>query len=236
VGLCAVEPCAVEPYAVILIVAGVSGSGKSTVGALLAGRLGWPFTDGDLLHPDANIAKMARGEPLTDEDRMPWLWAVGASMDQRITAGQSAILACSALKRRYRDLLLADRPTARIAFLQIDRDVAATRLARRHGHFFDPDLLDSQFADLEPPASDEKAVLVVPVQDQPQVIADEIARRLDLDGAAARGPGSGGAGSAGSGSRGAGPGGAGPGGAGPGGAGPGGAGPGGAAPGGPGDV
>jgi len=182
---------------VILIVAGVSGSGKSTVGALLARRLGWPFTDGDLLHPDANIAKMARGEPLTDEDRTPWLRAIGASMDERITAGQPAILACSALKRRYRDLLLAGRPAARIAFLQIDRDVAATRLAGRHGHFFDPDLLDSQFADLEPPASDETAVLVVPVQDQPRVTADEIVRRLDLSGAAAggptRGPGAGGA-------------------------------------------
>ena len=196
----------------IVIVAGVSGSGKSTVGALLAGRLGWPFTDGDLLHPDANIAKMARGEPLTDEDRMPWLRAVGESMDQRIAAGQAAILACSALKRRYRDLLLADRPAARIAFLQIDRDVAARRLAGRHGHFFDPDLLDSQFADLEPPAPDETAVLLVPVQDQPQVTADEIVRRLDLDGAAVRGARPAGAGQGGAGQGGAGgvaPGGAG---------------------------
>jgi gluconokinase len=169
---------------VIVIVAGVSGSGKSTVGALLAGRLGWPFTDGDLLHPDANIAKMARGEPLTDEDRLPWLRAIGESMDERIAAGQSAILACSALKRRYRDMLLADRPVARIAFLRIDRDVAASRLAGRHDHFFDPDLLASQFADLEPPGPDEGGVLVVPVQDQPQATADEIVRRLNLDGAA----------------------------------------------------
>ncbi len=167
----------------IVIVAGVSGSGKSTVGALLAGRLGWPFTDGDLMHPEANIAKMARGEPLTDEDRMPWLRAIGECMDERIAADRPVILACSALKRRYRDLLLADRPTARIAFLQLDREVAARRLAGRHGHFFDPDLLDSQFADLEPPAPDETAVLVVPVRDQPQATADEIVRRLDLDGA-----------------------------------------------------
>ena len=168
----------------IVIVAGVSGSGKSTVGALLSGRLGWPFTDGDLLHPDANIAKMARGEPLTDEDRRPWLRAIGESMDERIAAGQSAILACSALKRRYRDMLLADRPAARIAFLRIDQDVAARRLARRHGHFFDPDLLASQFTDLELPGPDECAVLVVPVQDQPQATADEIVRRLNLDGTA----------------------------------------------------
>lgn len=180
------------PATVIVIVAGVSGSGKSTVGKLLAGRLGWPFTDGDLLHPEANIAKMARGEPLTDEDRMPWLRAIGESMDERIAHDQPAILACSALKRRYRDLLLADRPAARIAFLQIDRDVAASRLAGRHGHFFDPDLLDSQFADLEPPAPDETSVLAVPVRDQPQVTADEIVRRLGLDGAAARGAARGG--------------------------------------------
>ena len=140
---------------------------------------------------------MARGEPLTDEDRMPWLRAIGANMDARIIAGQPAILACSALKRRYRDLLLADRPAARIAFLQIDRGVAAARLACRHGHFFDPDLLDSQFAALEPPAPDETAVLVVPVQGQPQATADEIVRRLDLDRAAARGSGPAGAGGAG---------------------------------------
>jgi gluconokinase len=183
-------PCAVIA---IVVVAGVSGSGKSTVGALLAGRLGWPFTDGDLLHPDANIAKMARGEPLTDEDRMPWLQAIGASMDERIAAGQPAILACSALKRRYRDLLRAGRPAAKIAFLQIDQAVSARRLAGRHGHFFDPHLLASQFADLETPGPDETAVLIVPVQDQPQATADEIVRRLGLSNAAARGAGTGGA-------------------------------------------
>ena len=197
-------PALPGPCAVIVIVAGVSGSGKSTVGALLAGQLGWPFTDGDLLHPDANIAKMARGEPLTDEDRMPWLRAIGESMDERIADGQPAILACSALKRSYRNLLLADRPAARIAFLQIDRDVAASRLAGRHGHFFDPRLLDSQFADLEPPAPDETAVLVVPVRDQPQMTADEIVRRLDLSAVAARGARTGGAGTGRAGTGGAG--------------------------------
>jgi gluconokinase len=166
---------------VIVIVAGVSGSGKSTVGALLAGRLRWPFTDGDLLHPDANVAKMRRGEPLTDEDRMPWLRSVGACMDERIAAGQSALIACSALKRRYRDVLLAGRPEARIALLWIARDVAARRLAGRHGHFFDPDLLDSQLADLEEPGPDEAAVVVVPVSDSADKTADEIIRMLRLD-------------------------------------------------------
>ena len=165
----------------IVIVAGVSGSGKSTVGALLAGRLRWPFTDGDLLHPDANVAKMRRGEPLTDEDRMPWLRSVGACMDERIAAGQSALIACSALKRRYRDVLLAGRPEARLALLWIDRDVAARRLAGRHGHFFDPALLDSQLADLEEPGPDEAAVVVVPVSDSADETADEVVRVLRLD-------------------------------------------------------
>ena len=164
----------------IVVLAGVSGSGKTTVGALLAGRLGWPFTDGDLLHPAANIAKMSHGVPLTDADREPWLRAIAAVMDERIAAGASAVLACSALKRAYRDLLLDGRPAARMAFLEVDRDVVARRLAARHGHFFDPDLLDSQFAALEPPAADEKSVVVVRVGDRPEKTADEIAKRLGL--------------------------------------------------------
>jgi gluconokinase len=170
--------------AVIVIVAGVSGSGKSTVGALIAGRLGWPFTDGDMLHPDANIAKMERGEPLTDADRMPWLRAIGAAMDERIAAGEPALIACSALKRRYREMLLAGRPAARIAFLRIDRDVAARRLASRHGHFFDPDLLDSQFADLELPEAGEQSVIVVPVSGTAELTAAEVVRKLGLEGRA----------------------------------------------------
>jgi gluconokinase len=169
---------------VIVIVAGVSGSGKSTVGALLAGRLGWPFTDGDMLHPEANIAKMERGEPLTDADRIPWLRAIGACMDERIAAGESALIACSALKRAYRDLLLSGRPAARIALLTIGKDTAAHRLAGRHGHFFDPDLLDSQFADLELPGTDEPAVVVVPVGESAEGTADEIVRGLRLHGQA----------------------------------------------------
>lgn len=165
----------------IIIVAGVSGSGKSTVGALLAGRLGWPFSDGDQLHPPANIAKMQRGEPLTDQDRLPWLRAIGECMDEQISAGGSAIVACSALKRSYRDLLLGGRPDATIAFLQIDKEVAARRLAARHGHFFNPALIDSQFADLEPPRPDETGVVVVPVGDRADATAEEIIRRLALE-------------------------------------------------------
>jgi len=165
---------------VIVIVAGVSGSGKSTVGALLAGRLGWPFTDGDMLHPEANIEKMERGEPLTDADRMPWLQSIAAFMDERLAAGGPALIACSALKRRYREFLLAGRPDARIAFLWIGRDVAARWLASRHGHFFDPALLDSQFADLEVPGPDEAGVMVVPVRDTAEKTADDIVHGLHL--------------------------------------------------------
>jgi len=167
-----------------VILAGVSGSGKTTVGKVLAGRLGWPFTDGDLLHPAANIAKMAAGEPLTDEDRAPWLRAIAACLDEWIGARRSALLACSALKRRYRQTLLAGRPAVSIAFLEIDRNTAAQRLATRHGHFFRPELLDSQFADLEPPGPDEPAVIVVAATGGPEVVGDEVLRRLGLDSAA----------------------------------------------------
>src|SRR5580658_3105435 len=98
----------------IVVMAGVSGSGKSTVGALLAGRLGWAFADGDSMHPAANVAKMAAGIPLTDDDRWPWLGAICAWMDQRAAAGDSGVVACSALKRVYRDVLLDGRPAARL--------------------------------------------------------------------------------------------------------------------------
>lgn len=166
---------------VIVIVAGVSGSGKTTVGALLAGHLGWPFTDGDLLHPAANIAKMAGGLPLTDEDRLPWLRAIAGLMDERIGTGASAVIACSALKRAYRDLLLDGRPAARIAFLDVGKDVAVGRLAARHGHFFNPALLASQFADLEMPGPGERAVVIVKVLGRPEDTVGEVIRLLGVD-------------------------------------------------------
>ena len=162
----------------IVIVAGVSGSGKSTVGALLAGRLGWRFADADDFHPAANVEKMRAGVPLTDEDRWPWLQAIAGWMDERIAAGEQAVLTCSALKRSYRDVLLAGRPQARMVFLAPDRDVLARRLAARHGHFFPEELLGSQFADLEPPAPDETAraepVLTVVPSGDPQATAAAI--------------------------------------------------------------
>lgn len=170
----------------IVIVAGVSGSGKTTVGEVLARRLGWEFTDGDALHPPENIAKMSAGIPLTDADRMPWLGAIGAWLDDRLTAAEPGVMACSALKRSYRDRLLGGRPEVRMAFLRICREVAAQRLAERRGHFFDPHLLASQFADLEPPEPAESAVAVVPVVGPPDAVAGEIVSRFGLPG---RGPG-----------------------------------------------
>jgi gluconokinase len=153
---------------VILVVAGVSGSGKSTVGALLASRLHCEFADGDAFHPAANVAKMHAGMPLTDADRRPWLKAIEEWMDERISAGQSAVVACSALHRRYRDALLDGRPSARLVFLAISPEAAAARLAARHSHFFPVRLLASQFRDLEPPDRAEDILIV----DADQPLAD----------------------------------------------------------------
>jgi gluconokinase len=156
----------------ILIMAGVSGTGKTTVGTLLAERLHWEFADADSFHPVANIAKMTAGIPLTDEDRKPWLAALEAWMNERIAQGQSAVLACSALKRAYRDELIGGRPEVRMIFLSVSREEVARHLAARHGHFFPAKLLSTQFAALEPPQPDETAVTVVPLGDNP---ADTVA-------------------------------------------------------------
>jgi gluconokinase len=161
--------------AVILIVAGVAGSGKTTVGALLAGQLRWPFADADTFHPEANVAKMRAGIPLTDADRQPWLRAVAEWMDARIASGESAVVTCSALKRAYRDLLLDGRPTATMVFLQVSRDVLDRRLMARHGHFFPEKLLDSQLAALEPPTPDERVRTVLAEGDSAQTAATIIA-------------------------------------------------------------
>jgi gluconokinase len=162
-----------------VILAGVSGSGKTTVGRLLADRMGWPFADGDSFHPAANVAKMAAGIPLTDDDRWPWLAAIGAWMDARIAAGGSGVVACSALKRRYRDFLLDGRPDVRLVFLDVGRDEDLARLRARRGHFFPAGLLDSQFADLEPPAPDEGA-LVLAARETPDALVSAIISGLGL--------------------------------------------------------
>jgi gluconokinase len=164
---------------VIVIVAGVSGCGKTTVGALLAGQLGWEFADADDFHPEANVAKMRAGTPLTDADREPWLRSVGRWMDTEIAAGRSAVLACSALKRAYRDLLLDGRPAAVMAFLMVSREELDRRLLARTGHFFPEKLLDSQLATLEPPQPDER-VVAVRAENSPVRTAASVAAALSL--------------------------------------------------------
>jgi gluconokinase len=147
---------------VILIVAGVAGSGKTTVGALLAGQLGWRFADADTFHPPSNVEKMRAGTPLTDADRKPWLRAVTGWIDDNIATKQSAVITCSALKRSYRHLLLDDRPAATMAFLEVDPDILVYRLSARSGHFFPEKLLQSQLDTLEEPSpADEPNVHVI---------------------------------------------------------------------------
>jgi len=171
----------------IVIVAGVSGSGKTTDGILLAQALHWRFADADDLHPVANIAKMHAGIPLTDEDRWPWLQVVAAWMDERIAQGESAVLACSALKRSYRDMLLGDRPEVQMVFLATDAQVLTQRLTARVGHFFPEQLLSSQLEALEPPGPDERVIRVTPA-DSPAETVTAIIKVLFPEGLAARGP------------------------------------------------
>lgn len=139
-----------------VVVMGVSGAGKSTVGAALAGRLGAPFVDGDDLHPPANVAKMAAGTPLDDDDRRPWLEAVGAWLVEH----PDGVAACSALRRRYRDLLRHSAPSTRFLMLDGSPELIARRQAGRPGHFMPASLLASQLAELEPLGADEDGATV----------------------------------------------------------------------------
>lgn len=164
----------------IVVVAGVAASGKTTVGTLIADRMGWPFTDADSLHPAANVAKMHAGLALDDADRRPWMAAVTDRIDGYLEAGQSAVLACSLLKRSYRDELTATRPTVRIVFLDVGRAELGRRVAARHGHFFPAKLLDSQLADLDPPQPTERLLVVPETGRSPAAIADEVIHDLQL--------------------------------------------------------
>jgi gluconokinase len=169
----------------IVVMAGVSGSGKSVVGRLLATRLGWAFEDSDALHSASDIAKMHSGVPLSDADRWPWLDTVAAWIDQRIVADESAVVACSALKRSYRDFLREGRPELWIVMLVVDPAVLMMRLAARKGHFFPPKLLTSQLSDLEMPGAPERNYVLVPAAPTPAQTAERVIGRLQL----APGPG-----------------------------------------------
>jgi carbohydrate kinase (thermoresistant glucokinase family) len=144
----------------IVIVMGVSGSGKTTVAAAVAERKGWVLLEGDTFHPPANIAKMKAGTPLTDEDRWPWLQALAAREDALRGAGTSAVVACSALKKAYRDILIGARADVLLLYLRGSKALIGERMAGRKGHFMPPALLDSQFATLEEPGPDERPMIV----------------------------------------------------------------------------
>ena len=160
-----------------LIVMGVAGSGKTTIAEAVAGRLGWTFKDGDAFHPPSNVEKMRSGHPLRDEDRWPWLRAIAAEVDRTREAGAHVVIACSALKHIYRDILIGDRTGVRLIYLKGSRDLILERLRARRGHFMPPELLDSQFATLEEPSRDENAV-VVDVAGTVDAIVDDIVCQL----------------------------------------------------------
>jgi gluconokinase len=164
----------------VLVVMGVSGSGKSTIGDQLAQRLGWSYEDGDKFHPASNVAKMSAGHPLTDEDRWPWLQAIADEIDRLCESGRHAVIACSALKRAYRDILVHRRSDVRIVFLKGTEALIANRLAQRKGHFMPPGLLTSQFKTLQPPGPDENPV-TVSIEPSVDAIIDDIVRQLGFD-------------------------------------------------------
>ena len=161
-----------------VVVMGVSGAGKSTVGKIVAAKLNCPFRDADSFHPQANIEKMSRGEPLTDDDRWPWLAAIAAWIAEHRAAGTTCVVTCSALKRVYRDIV-TDKQSAdvRLIYLKGDFDLIAARLGARKGHFMPPGLLASQFAALQEPTADEHAI-TVSIDATPEEIAEEVLKRL----------------------------------------------------------
>jgi gluconokinase len=166
-------PCA-------LVVMGVSGSGKTTIASRLAERLHWTFEDGDRFHPKSNVEKMSAGHPLTDEDRWPWLNAIGDEIKRVCKTRDHAVIACSALKRAYRDVLVRGRNDVRMVYLNGTQDLIARRLALRKHHFMPPGLLESQFKTLEAPAADENPV-TVSIDASVDAIVDNIVLKLGLD-------------------------------------------------------
>ena len=166
----------------IVVLMGVSGSGKTTIAKGVAAREGWTVIEGDDFHPAANVAKMHAGTPLTDEDRWPWLRAIAAEIDRRRARGESSVVTSSALKRTYRDILIGDRPDVVLVYLQGSKALIGERMKARKGHFMPPTLLDSQFATLEEPGPDEHPI-VVSVAPSPDAIVDDVVRKLKEHGA-----------------------------------------------------
>jgi gluconokinase len=164
----------------VLVLMGVSGCGKSTIAMMLAHRLNWIFEEGDWFHPPSNVEKMHSGVPLTDEDRWPWLRAIADEIDRTCGVRERAVIACSALKRAYRDILVHGRDDIRIVFLDGSQELIATRLGARKGHFMPPGLLASQFKTLEPPTPEERPITVA--IDRPvEIIVEDIVTQLKLD-------------------------------------------------------
>jgi carbohydrate kinase (thermoresistant glucokinase family) len=163
----------------VLVMMGVSGCGKTTIAAMLAEQLGWQVLEGDKLHPPANIAKMKAGTPLDDDDRRPWLQAIAEAIDAWRAAGTSGAVACSALKRAYRDILIGPRTDVDLVYLKGSHALIAGRMAARHGHFMPTGLLDSQFATLEEPDEAERPI-VVSIEPPPDAIVAAIIEQLRL--------------------------------------------------------
>jgi carbohydrate kinase (thermoresistant glucokinase family) len=172
---------------IVVVVMGVSGSGKSTVAALLAAALGCQFQEGDDLHPPENVEKMRSGTPLTDADRIPWLRTIAAEIDGWRARGECGVLTCSALKRSYRDIIIGDRRDVVLVYLKGSPELIHQRMAARHGHFMPVALLDSQFATLEEPTPDEHPI-IEDVEGKPADIAHQIVGRLEDRQHAASGP------------------------------------------------
>jgi gluconokinase len=155
----------------VVVVMGVSGSGKTSIASALASELGWAFAEGDRFHSGSNLAKMASGTPLVDDDRWPWLDGIAAWIREQTAAGRSAVVACSALKRRYRDRLREAWPAMKVVYLRGDRALLEERMGARKGHFFPKALLDSQLADLEPPTVEEHPIVVDVAESVPSIVA-----------------------------------------------------------------
>ncbi len=165
------------PRPLVAVIMGVSGSGKTTVGALLAGHMHWRFEDGDSLHPASNIDKMRRGAPLNDIDRWPWLHAIASVIAGWIAGGQSGVVACSALKRAYRRAILDNNPDIHLVYLKGSRELILRRMTARHGHFMPTSLLDSQLETLEEPTPEENPI-IVSIERRPEEIVNEIAGEI----------------------------------------------------------